>query len=187
MAISAKRNGTKVITGEVRASYANVWEPQSINGSDEKYSVSLIISKEDTETIKAIEQAIEEAKEDGKAKFGGKIPNSLKTPLRDGDEEREDDEAYKNSYFINANRNASQGQPQIVDAYKNKITDTTAVYSGCFIRASVNFFAFNTNGNKGIAAGLGNIQKIRDGEMLSGGSTADEDFDELDTDDDDLI
>lgn len=96
-------NKTKVITGKARFSYANVWEPKSINGGDEKYSVSLIISKDDTKTINDIKAAIEAAKQEGKAKFGGKIPANLKLPLRDGDIDRPDDEAYKNSYFINAN------------------------------------------------------------------------------------
>lgn len=182
MAIKAKRKGTLVVTGIVRASYANIWEPKSINGGDPKYSISLIIPKDDESTIKAINEAVEEAKQNGKEKWGGKVPANLKMPLRDGDDERDDDPAYENSYFINAN---SKNAPEIVDGYKNKITDETAVYSGCYIRVSVNFYPFNESGNKGIAAGLGNIQKVRDGEPLSGGTTAADDFDELDMDDDD--
>ena len=92
---------SKVVTGVVRLSYAHVWEPASINGGDEKYSVSLIIPKSDKKTVKAIQDAVEQAKQDGKAKFGGKIPANLKLPLRDGDIERPDDEAYSDSYFIN--------------------------------------------------------------------------------------
>jgi hypothetical protein len=98
----------KVVTNEVRFSYTHLWEPQAINGSEPKYSVSLIIPKKDTETIKAIKEAIETAKKDGIAKFGGKIPANLKLPLRDGDIERPDDEAYADSYFINCN---SKEQP----------------------------------------------------------------------------
>ena len=96
-------NKTKVITGIVRFSYLNAWEPKSINCSDEKYSVSLIIPKSDTKTIQEIKDAVETAKQEGKAKFGGKIPANLKLPLRDGDIERPEDEAYKDSYFVNAN------------------------------------------------------------------------------------
>ena len=80
-----EKRKTQVITGEVRFSYAHVWEPSSINGGDEKYSVSIIIPKSDTKTIKAINNAIEAAKQEGIAKFGGKIPANLKLPLRDGD------------------------------------------------------------------------------------------------------
>ena len=100
-------------TGIVRLSYANVWEPKSINGGDEKYSVSLIIPKSDKKTIADINKAVDAAIKEGVGKFGGKIPNktALKLPLRDGDAER-DDEAYKDSYFVNAN---STTAPQIVD------------------------------------------------------------------------
>ncbi|MPM96092.1 hypothetical protein SDC9_143249 [bioreactor metagenome] len=173
-------NKTKVITGKVRFSYANVWEPKSINGGDEKYSVSLIISKDDTKTINEIKAAIEAAKQEGKTKFGGKIPANLKLPLRDGDIDRPDDEAYKNSYFINAN---SKDKPQIVDKNVKPILDQSEVYSGCYGRASISVYAFNTNGNKGIACGLGNLQKLADGEPLSGRSRAEDDFTSADDDD----
>ncbi|WP_035288039.1 DUF2815 family protein [Clostridium sp. KNHs214] len=173
-------NKTKVITGKVRFSYANVWEPKSINGGDEKYSVSLIIPKSDTKTINEIKAAIEAAKQEGKAKFGGKIPANLKTPLRDGDIDRADDEAYKNSYFVNAN---SKDRPQIVDKNVKPILDQSEVYSGCYGRASITFYAFNQNGNKGVACGLGNLQKLSDGEALSGRSSAKDDFASADDDD----
>lgn len=183
MSKTAKRmNPTKVITGVVRLSYANVWEPKSINGGAEKYSVSLIIPKSDTKTLSAINEAVNAAIEEGKGKFGGKIPNkaALKLPLRDGDIDRPDDEAYANSYFINANSNTPL---QIVDRNVNPIIDRSEVYSGVYARVSINFYAFNSNGNKGIACGLGNIQKIRDGEPLGGRTNAADDF-ATDVDDD---
>ncbi len=179
-------NPTKVITGpRTRWSYANVWDPKSINGGDPKYSVSLIIPKSDTKTIAKIEAAIQAAYEEGESKLRGNsktVPalSVLKTPLRDGDRERPDDEAYKNSYFINAN---SASKPGIVDADRNPILDRSEVYSGVYGRASVNFYAFNSNGNKGIACGLNNLQKISDGEPLGGKSSAEDDFDTDDEDD----
>ena len=176
-----QKSNTKVVTGIVRLSYANVWEPASINGSNPKYSVSLIIPKSDTKTIAAINAAVDAAIKDGVAKFGGKVPptGALKLPLRDGDAER-DDEAYKGAYFVNAN---STTAPQIVDKAVQPILDRSEVYSGCYARVSINFYAFNTNGNKGIACGLGNIQKVRDGEPLSGRTSAADDF-ATDLDDD---
>ena len=176
-----KTNSTKVVTGIVRLSYEHVWEPASVNGSKPKYSVSLIIPKSDTKTIDAINAAVENAIKDGAAKFGGKIPprGALKLPLRDGDLERED-EAYTGSYFVNAN---STTAPQIVDRAVQPILDRSEVYSGCYARVSINFYAFNTNGNKGVACGLGNIQKVRDGEPLGGRSSAADDF-ATDLDDD---
>ena len=176
-----KTNSTKVVTGVVRLSYEHVWEPASVNGSTPKYSVSLIIPKSDTKTITAINQAIDNAIRDGAAKFGGKIPpkGALKLPLRDGDTERED-EAYRDAYFINAN---STTAPQIVDRSVQPILDRSEVYSGCYARVSINFYAFNSNGNRGIACGLGNIQKVRDGEPLGGKTSAADDF-TTDLDDD---
>lgn len=176
------KNPTKVITGVVRLSYANVWEPKSINGGKEKYSVSVIIPKSDTKTLEAIENAVDAAIEEGRGKFGGKIPNkqSLKLPLRDGDIDRSDDEAYEDSFFVNAN---SITPPQIVDADINPILERSKVYSGVYARVSINFYAFNSNGNRGIACGLGNIQKIRDGEPLGGRTDASVDF-ATDVDDD---
>ena len=176
-----QKSNTKVVTGIVRLSYANVWEPASINGSNPKYSVSLIIPKSDTKTIAAINAAVDAAIKDGVAKFGGKVPpkGALKLPLRDGDAER-DDEAYKGAYFVNAN---STTAPQIVDKAVQPILDRSEVYSGGYARVSINFYAFNTNGNKGIACGLGNIQKVRDGEPLSGRTSAADDF-ATDLDDD---
>lgn len=166
-----------------RISFANIWEPKSINGSDEKYSVSCIISKKDTKTISAINAAIEAAKEAGKVKkWGGKIPAGpgFKLPLRDGDIERSEDEAYAGSFFVNAN---SKDRPQVVDRHVQPITDPLDCGSGDYCFVTVNFYPFNANGNRGIAAGLGNIQKVRDGERLAGRATAASDFDEINEDD----
>jgi len=177
-------NKTKVVTGLVRLSYANVWEPKApTEGATPKYSVSLIIPAANTETIAKINEAINAAIDEGVGKFGGKKPNraALKLPLRDGDVEREDDEAYANAYFINAN---SVTAPQIVDTKVQPILDRGEVYSGVYARVSINFYAFNSNGNRGIACGLGNIQKVRDGEPLGGKTNASAEFGTLDEDDD---
>lgn len=182
------KNPTKVITGpKTRWSYANVWDPKSINGGTPKYSVSLIIPKSDVATVKKIEAAIQAAYEEGESKLKGNsksVPSLkvLKTPLRDGDLERPDDAAYADSYFINAN---SASAPGIVDADRQPILERSEVYSGVYGRASINFYAFNSNGNKGIACGLNNLQKIADGEPLGGKSRAEDDF--ADDDDDDFL
>lgn len=184
------KGDTKVVTGVVRLSYAHIFEPKSIKGGDPKYSVSLIIPKDDNQMIKVLEQAIANAKELGKAKWGGKIPNNVKLPLRDGDDDRPEDAAYENSYFINAN---SDRAPQVVGTEKDKATGKAIplgsddVYSGCYARVSINFYPFNADGTKGVACGLNSIQKIDDGEPLAGsGGSAEEDFDfdEVDADDD---
>ena len=177
--MSSFNNPTKVITGpQTRWSYANVWQAQAINGGAPKYSVSLIIPKSDTKTVEKIKTAIKAAYEEGQAKLKGSgksVPalSAIKTPLRDGDLERPDDEAYKNAFFVNAN---SATAPGVVDADRQPILETSEVYSGVYGRASINFYAFNSNGNKGIACGLNNLQKIRDGEPLGGRARAEDDF-----------
>lgn len=173
------QNPMKVITSpDTRWSFANVWEPKSINGGTPKYSVSLIIPKSDTRIVAKIKAAIEAAYHEGEAKLKGNgkaVPplSVIKTPLRDGDTERPDDPAYANAYFINAN---SATAPGIVDANCQPILNRSEVYSGVYGRASINFYAFNSNGNRGIACGLNNLQKIRDGEPLGGKSRAEDDF-----------
>ena len=179
-------NPTKVITGvKTRWSYANVWQAKSINGGTPKYSVSLIIPKSDTKTVMAVKNAIQAAYEEGQSKLKGSsskfVPalTAIKTPLRDGDAERPDDEAYKDSYFINAN---SATAPGIVDAARNPIIEHSEFYSGVYGRASINFYAFNSNGNRGIACGLNNLQKISDGDPLGGKTRAEDDFADEDED-----
>lgn len=172
-------NPTNVITGpDARWSYANIWEAKSINGGAPKFSVSLIIPKSDTRTVEKIKVAIEAAYKEGESKLKGNgrsVPalSAIKNPLRDGDTERPDDEAYANSYFINAN---SATAPGIVDANCSPILERSEVYSGVYGRASISFYAFNSNGNKGIACGLNNLQKLRDGEPLGGKTRAEDDF-----------
>lgn len=179
---------TKLVTGVVRLSYANVWEarrPANNPDAKPKYSCSLIIPKSDKQTINAINRAVDEAIQEGIGKFGGKIPNkaTLKLPLRDGDIDREGDPAYANSYFINASAN-EEHPPKIVDKRVQPILDHAEIYSGVYAKVAVNFYAFNQQGNRGVACGLGNIQKIRDGEPL--GSVSDPASEFSVEDDDDL-
>ena len=181
MAENKNQSATKVII-PCRISFANIWEPKSINGSEEKYSVSCIVPKSDKKTLAKIEKAIEAAKEAGKSKkWGGKIPPNLKLPLRDGDIDRPDDEAYANAMFVNA---TSKDAPQIVDRKVDPILDPMECGSGDYCNVSVNFYGFNANGNRGVAAGLGNIQLIKHGERLAGKASASSDFTEVEGDED---
>ncbi len=184
---AAKPNpSTRVVTGpRTRFSYCHVWEPKSINGGEPRYSLSAIIPKDDTETAERIKAAIELAYHEGEAKLKGKgaLPplSALKTPLRDGDLDRPDDPAYAGCWFLNAN---SDRAPGIVDAQARPILDRSEVYSGCYGRVSLSFYAFNTNGNRGIACGLNNLQKLRDGEPLGGQMSAETEFAGLEEDGD---
>lgn len=177
---------TKVVTGLVRFSYVNIFRSRSFKeGQDAKYSICLLIPKEDKATLKKITAAIHEATEEGvSSKWGGKLPKNLKSPLRDGDDERADEAPeYEGMYFINAN---SSQKPGIVDKDLNEILDPDEVYSGCWGRASINFFAYDSSGNKGIGAGLNNIQKVKDGEHLGAArASAEDDFGDGFEDDED--
>ena len=173
-------NPTKIITGVCRLSYANIWQAKSINGGVPKYSTSVLIPKSDMKTIANVKAAIEAAYYEGESKLKGNsktVPalTSLKMPLRDGDTERPDDEAYAGHWFLNANSNTAPG---VVDANREPIYDTSGIYSGVYARVSLTFYAFNSNGNRGIACGLQNIQKVRDGESLGGKPKAEDDFDD---------
>lgn len=188
---------TKVVIGECRLSYVHLFKPESISeGQQPKYSVSLIIPKSNKELVAKIRTAIDNAFKAGIGTFGGKLPKDggWKNPLRDGDLERAGDPAYENAYFINA---GSKTKPGIVKkgtvSKLTEITDENELYSGCYGYVSVNFYAFSTNGNKGVAAGLNNVLKSRDGEYLGGRASAETDFEDVDVDsfdsitDDDVI
>ncbi|RUP39784.1 MAG: DUF2815 family protein [Acinetobacter sp.] len=182
MSTTTAPSPTKVITDTVRLSYLHIWEPAAVGDSTEKkYSASLIIPKKDKATLDKIKAAIDAAIEQGKGKWGGKIPKNLKLPLRDGDAER-DDEAYEGSMFLNAN---AKTQPGIVDKNRQKILDQDEVYSGCYGVASITFYPFDSNGNRGIACGLNHIMKVKDGEPLGGRSTAESDFATVKVEDED--
>lgn len=182
------KNPTKVITGKnTIMSYLNVNEPKvPLGGGTPKYSVSLIIPKSDTVTVAKIRAAIQAAYEEGQSKLKGNskfVPalEDIKTPLRDGDKDRKGDEAYQNSWFVNAN---STTKPGVVDADRQPILDSSELYSGIIGRASINFYAFNSSGNRGIACGLNNIQKLSGGTPLGGHSRAEDDFADLEEEED---
>lgn len=183
---TTKKAPTNFITGLVRLSFVHVWEASAMqDGAPKKYSAALLIPKSDTATVKKFKEGIEAAKEDGKVKWGGKIPPVLKLPLRDGDVERPDDENYKGMWFINA---TSSTQPGVVDRNRQTLIDKTKLYSGCYAMVDVNLYPFNTNGNRGIACGLNNIMVVKDGPALAGKQSAEAAFAEVEvpTEDDDI-
>ena len=177
-------SSTKVITGPNTVfSYLTVLEPKTPpGGGTAKYSVSLIIPKNDTVTVQKIRDAIQAAYEEGEGRLKGNgktVPplGSIHSPLRDGDKDKPDDPAYKNAWFLNA---TSKTRPGIVDADLQEVVDPSELYSGIIGRASVNFYAYNSNGNRGIGCGLNHLQKLKDGTPLGGFSRAADDFAGLD-------
>lgn len=169
---------SKVIIQDVRFSYVHLFDKDS----NDKYSVSLIIAKNNPQ-IADIKKAIQEAVKAGAAKLGTNFKLDLGKVLHDGDIDKLDDEAYANSYYLNAKSSKPVGIVKKNETGMGgkvmSITDQSEFYSGCYGAASVSFFAFNSGTNKGIGVGLNNVLKLRDGDILGGGSSAANDFDEL--------
>ena len=179
------QESTRVVTGKVRFSFVNVFEPRAFGENQvPKYSVMLLIPKSEIGTIERCKKAINAAAQKGlSTKFGGKLPPVLKTTLKDADKDTDQDGVLfkekwpytEGHYILNV---STKNQPQIVDASLAPIINPADFYSGCYGRASINFFAYNNNGNKGISAGLNNLQKLEDGEPLGNFTSAEQDFGE---------
>lgn len=171
---------TKVVTGKVRFSFVHVFEPQeSQDGGDPKYSVVLLIPKSDTVTLGKINEAMAEARETFCKKNGATaLPAKPVHTLHDGDGVKQNGEPYgpecKGCYVINV---SSKMKPVVVDAFRNPIVEPTEFYSGCYGRAAINFYGYNSHGKKGISAGLLSVQKLSDGEAFGVTGSAD-DFDD---------
>lgn len=170
-----------IITGLVRFSFVHIFEKTNFEDGKPTYSVSLLIPKSDKDTIRKIEKCISQAITDGLTTFNVKDEAAARRikkfwiPLRDGDEDKEDDEAYAGHYYLTAK--AHTRRPGIVDKNLKQIIDPEEVYSGCYGRADISFFPFSTSGSKGIGCSLENIQKVKDGEPLGGvGRKAEEAF-----------
>lgn len=182
MSLNMMNSDTNIRLGEVRFSYSNVFKPRTNpDGTPGKYSVCVIIPKSNTEAVDTFKKAFENAKAAGKTtKWGGKIPAKVQLPLHDGDEERPDDPAFEKCWYFNCSSNNAPGVRvkdelgQIVEAL-----DDSEFYSGCYGAITVNLFPYSASGNVGVGVGLNNVIKLRDGERLSGGRSADADFADL--------
>jgi hypothetical protein len=172
-------NNNTITTGRVRLSYEHLMKPFANQlGAEEKYSVTLLIPKTDVQTKQRLDAAIQTAINDGIAsKWSGARPPQVPTPIHDGDGVKQNGEAYgdecRGHWVMTA---SSKNKPEIVDANLNPIIDASQIYSGMFARVSIRFFPYNSNGKRGIGCGLGNVQKLEDGEPLGGKTTAAEDF-----------
>lgn len=165
----------QVVTPVGQAAYAFVFKAQAPMqaGKEPQFSLTLIFKK--GTDLKKMEKAISEV---AKAKFGPKADQmlakgQLKNPLRDGNVDRSEDEAFKDAKFLTARSNE---KPGVVDGSAEPLMNQSDFYSGCQARADVWFYAFEKAGNKGVAAILNNCQKVEDGERMSGRRSAEEAF-----------
>lgn len=175
---------TKVVFGPCRLSYTHVFTKYAPDGdtANGKYMTNVLIPKEEKETIKAIQQAIDAAKKAATvSKWGGKEPKKLDMPLRDGDTDKEDDDVYAGQFYVNAK---STTRPGVCDKNKVAIMDEDEIYSGVWAIVSVTFFGYDVSGNRGVACGLNNIMKFKDGDRLGGRASAETDFADIDMEDD---
>ena len=171
-------NETKVILGPCRLSYTHVFKRYSPDGAGEgKYMTNILIPKVEKKAVDAINAAIDAARKAGiVSKWGGKEPRKIDLPLRDGDER--DDDVYQGHYFLNAKCNT---RPNVVDENREPIMDEEMIYSGVWAWVSVTFYAYDVNGNRGVACGLNNIMRAKDGERLGGRASAENDFKGINT------
>lgn len=181
MAAAAEASSTKVLTGVCRLSYVHAFAPYAAQENQTpKYSVVLLIPKEDTVTLNKIRNAQQAALQKGKdSKFKGSIPKNWTDTLHDGDEEADLDKnpEYEGHWYMTV---SNPQKPGVIDKDKNIIDDPTQLYSGCFARVVINAFAFNQQGNKGVSFGLNHIQKVREGDPLGSVTRAEDEFDEFD-------
>lgn len=188
MTTATKDAPKKVVTGEVRASYVSIFKTRynDLSGKEE-YSMMILIPKEDRKTIEKIEGAIETAKYE---KWNNKLPKNLREPLKDGDDENHipesaepGEESYANHYFMNVK---SSTKPGIVDADLNQVIDEGSFRSGDYCKVSIQAFAYDMKGNRGVSFGLNNVQVLRKGEPLGGRSRPENDFEREERDEDDM-
>jgi len=170
----AENKNTKYITPEIVCSFPYLFEPSDYT---EKYGLSIPIPEADKEEVKNIKVCIANAVEN---KWGRKavkdIGKKIASPLRIGNEEKEDDSVYKDTVFFSAN---SAKKPGVVNQQLKPIMSDDELYPGCIIRASVNFYAYDYKGKKGVACGLQNVLFVKDGEYLGAGSNPEDDFSEF--------
>lgn len=175
----SNNNPTNVTTGKVRLSYVHLFKPYARPGQEPKYSTTILIPKSDVATKQRIDAAIQAAIEAGvNSKWNGVRPPQIAIPIHDGDGPRPSDgmpfgKECKGHWVMAASSNRQQA---VVDLNLNPILDQTAVYSGMYARVNVTFFAYNSNGKKGIGCGLGPVQKLEDGEPLGGGISPEQAF-----------
>ena len=180
----------KMILQNVRCSFVFVTQPRKKDdGTDGKYGVQIVISKDDPQ-VKKFNKLVDQALEEKHGTQALKKKSRYKLPLRDGDEER-DGEEYENMYFFNANGGK---KPGIVNR-NNEPADQDDIdelcYSGAYFHISVNVYGFDAKdgGKPGVAVGLNNVMLRKKGERLDGSVAATSEFEDyaedgMDDDDD---
>lgn len=173
---------TKVVTQEVRGTYLNLWDPRPVaDGAEPKFSMTLLIPKSDTQTLAKIKAAQEAAI----SKKWPKRPAKVDMTMHDGDGVKPSNgEPFSPECKGHMVMSVSSKQaPQIVDQRVQPIVDRGLFVSGDYFRVSINAYAYDVSGKKGVSFGLNNVQFLRKGQPLGNVSRAEDDFTAVETSD----
>ena len=166
------------MTPVFRLSFPSLFQPSKPRNAkpeqEAKYSCAMLFAK--GENLDKLKKAAADA---AREKWGDNIPKELKTPFRDQGA-KEYDGYEDGAIFITA---TSKQRPGIVNQRVEPIIDESEMYPGCYCQATVRAFAYGggqTGFSPGIAFGLQNIQKVKDGDSLAGRSKPEDEFQPLD-------
>jgi len=174
----------RYVTPVFRLSYPNVFVPRAAKkGGDPKYGLSAIWTPSkftDKEKVlwKAILKALDEEAQTRFKKPFKSLPANIKRGLRNGNEKPELEGYGEGTIFASV---TSKMAPGVIDRNKNTISpdegNADEIYPGCYCRATVTVYGYDNEG-KGLALGLMNLQKVKDGTRLDSRTNAAEDFED---------
>lgn len=152
----------RFVTVEGVMSYPHVFEPSSYEGSEPKYSCSILVPKEGSDSFIEELEALQDAAI--KEAFGDKVPrNFQRWGITDGDE-KNDPTAHGN-WIIKA---ANKQKPKVVDSDKNEILDKGEIYGGAYCRMNLQAFSYGNSTQAGVTLQLLAVQKTKDGQPFGG-------------------
>ncbi len=173
----------KIKLSNVRLSFPTLWEPEQYNGKGKYfYSASFLLEKGSENYKKVMAEAVValNAKFPGKgeALFKSIQGNNNRCCIVDGDATE-----YAGHAGHIAVRAKTKTRPLIIDANKTPLAEGDGKpYAGCYVNAQIEFFGYDSEGSKGLSAGLVAIQFAKDGDSFGGGSVGNaDDFDDVST------
>lgn len=171
---------TKIITPVFRLSFPNIWvaRPNELKNGELQYSIVMLFDKKAAATeLKAMKEL---AGKVATFRFGANT-KGLRSPFRDGDTDtnragdlrKDNNPVISGMIYINA---WSKNKPGVVNAKAEIIMDQDEVYGGCYCKAQLNCYAYDTAGNRGVSFGLLHVQKIKDGDPFGNRSRPEDAF-----------
>lgn len=155
-----------IVTPVFRLSFPQLFEAKAYKGSDKKFSATMLFDAEAQKTDEFVAM-LDAAKAAVIEKWGDKVPGDLKNPFRKG-EEKPDLDGYEPGMIFVSAKASEDYPPDVVDQAKKEITVRKEIYAGCYCRAVVVAFAYDTF-NNGVSFGLRAIQKVGDAPSFGGG------------------